>query len=165
MKMRNIIGSALCIAMCGMCMTGCGSQERQPAVSMYDLSRAMMEADDTLPDMSYVSSSDENAADLFTYLSDLEYDLVDSYFLSYSSEGRADEIAVIALKDADDAAKAKASIEAHVNDRVHMYEQYDPSQTGRAENALIFTKDQYAVLIISDRQNDVKSAFDAFLTE
>ncbi len=149
-------------------LTGCGkddSEVEKETVSMYELSRKMMAADDTLPEMSYVSSSDENAGELFTYLSDLDYELVDSYFLCYSSDGFADEIAVVALKDVDDANEAKKSIEAHVDGRVNMYKQYDPSQTERAENAIITVKDRYVVLIISENQNDVKTAFTDFLED
>ena len=144
------------------CM-GCGQDT--PPVSMYDLSRAMLAADDTLPEMSYVSSSDENAAELFSYLSDLDYTLVDSYFLSYSSKGLADEIAVIALKNSADAYAAKKTIDAHVQSRVAMYKQYDPSQTSRVEGAMVFTSGRYVVLIISDKQHEVKNAFDAFIRE
>ena len=144
------------------CM-GCGQDT--PPVSMYDLSRAMLAADDTLPEMSYVSSSDENAAELFSYLSDLDYTLVDSYFLSYSSKGLADEIAVIALKNSADADAAKKTIDAHVQSRVAMYKQYDPSQTSRAEEAMVFVSGRYVVFIISDKQHEVKSAFNASIKE
>ena len=158
--------TALTIALCLLLpsLAGC-AQEEKPAVSMYDLSRVMLAADDTLPEMSFVSSSDDNASELFGYLSDLDYALVDSYFLSYSSKGLADEIAVVALKDAADAAAAAKTIEAHVQNRAAMYRQYDPTQTDRAEGALVFTSGRYAVLIISEKQKDVKTAFDAFMKE
>ncbi len=148
--------------------TGCGkddSKDENKTVSMYELSRKMIAADKTLPEMSYVSSSDENAGEVFTYLSDADYELVDSYFLFYSTDGLADEIAVVALKDSDDTTKVKKSIEQHVNGRVSMYEQYDPSQTERAENAIIMIKDQYVVLIISENQNNIKTAFTDFLED
>ena len=158
-KKCSLLIVVLCILLG--CM-GC-KQEDVPAVSMYDLSREMLAADDTLPEMSYVSSSDENASELFGYLSDFDYTLVDSYFLSYSSKGLADEIAVIALKNAADADAAKKTIDAHVQRRVAMYKQYDPSQTSRAEGAMVFASDRYVVLIISEKQNEVKIAFDVFI--
>lgn len=160
-KKCSLLIAVLCVLLS--CM-GCG-QEDTPLVSMYDLSRAMLAADDTLPEMSYVSSSDENASELFSYLSDFDYALIDSYFLSYSSKGLADEIAVIALKNAADADAAKKTIDAHVQNRVAMYKQYDPSQTNRAEEAMVFTSGRYVVLIISEKQHEVKSAFDTFIKE
>ena len=155
-KKCSLLIAVLCVLLS--CM-GCG-QEDTPLVSMYDLSRAMLAADDTLPEMSYVSSSDENASELFSYLSD-----IDSYFLSYSSKGLADEIAVIALKNAADADAVKKTIDAHVQNRVAMYKQYDPSQTNRAEEAMVFTSGRYVVLIISEKQHEVKSAFNTFIKE
>lgn len=157
--------AALAIAVCLLLSCAGCKQAEKPAVSMYDLSRVMLAADDTLPEMSYVSSADDNASELFSYLSDLDYALVDSYFLSYSSTGLADEIAVIALKSTADTAAAKKTVDAHVQSRVAMYKQYDPSQASRAEGATVFTSGRYVVLIISDKQNEVKGAFDAFIKE
>nr|MCR5784526.1 DUF4358 domain-containing protein [Eubacterium sp.] len=133
-------------------------------VSMYDLSKAMLAADETLPDMTTVSSNDEDAENLFGYLSDLEYDKVDSFFLSYSSEGLADEIAVIAVKDAADVEEAKKTLDAQVENRLNTYTQYDPSQVDRVENAVVFTTGRYAVLIICDGDEAVKDAFNDFIS-
>ncbi|MDD6278842.1 MAG: DUF4358 domain-containing protein [Oscillospiraceae bacterium] len=172
--MKNIM-KFICVLSCTamfLMTCSCGSKNEKPmessimkSVSMYDLQKAMKDADSSLPDMSYASSSDENAADLFTYVSELDYGKVDSYFLSYSSEGLADEIAVIAVKNENDVKAAEATLRDHAADRVKLYTQYDPSQTSRAENALIFTEKQYAVLIISNNQNDVKSAFESFINQ
>ena len=39
----------------------------------------------------------------------MDYGKVDKFFVSYSNEGSADEIAVIALKNASDAARSRES--------------------------------------------------------
>ena len=72
---------------------------------------------------------------------------------------------MIALKNAADADAVKKTIDAHVQNRVAMYKQYDPSQTNRAEEAMVFTSGRYVVLIISEKQHEVKSAFDTFIKE
>ena len=149
----------LCVVLCA-----CGSGET-PMVSMYDLQQAMLSADDSLPDMDTVNSSSEDAETLFEYLSDMPYDMVEGYFLAYSSEGAADEIAVIAVKDSSDINEAVDSLKEHQDDRVKLYTQYDPSQTSRAENALVFSSGRYAVLIISENQQAVRTAFEEFIAE
>ena len=50
------------------------------------------------------------------------------------------------------------SLKAHVDSRVKMYSTYDPSQVDRASSALVFSEGRYAILIISDKQDAVKSA-------
>ena len=77
---------------------GEGTSPDAPTVSMYDLRTAMLAADPSLPEMLSVSSADESAEDNFLYLSELEYEKVDSYFLAYAKDGSAYEIAVIAVK-------------------------------------------------------------------
>ena len=110
-------------------------------------------------------SSAEDAEDLFSYISDMDYTKVDKFFVSYSKEGNADEIAVIAVKDEADAADAEKSLKAHVQDRINVFTQYAPDQVKKAEKAEIFTSGKYAVLIICDKQADVKKAFTEFVSE
>ncbi|MBQ3404373.1 MAG: DUF4358 domain-containing protein [Oscillospiraceae bacterium] len=150
---------ALAIVLCA-----CGAKE-EALVSMYDLQQTMMQADDSLPDMKTVNSSAEDADELFEYLSDMPYDKVEGYFLAYSSEGKADEIAVIAVKNSADINEAVDSLREHQDGRVKLYTQYDPTQTGRAEDGLVFSNGRYAALIISDNQQAVKAAFEEFLAK
>ena len=130
---------------------------------MYDLSKAMCAADDTLPEMSRISSSDTNAAELFSYFSKMDYEKVDAYFLSYSAAGTAEEIGVIALKDEKDADACKKSLDDHVQDRVNLYKTYAPEQVQRAEKAVIVTAGRYVALIMSDKKDAVTEAFLSFL--
>ncbi len=133
------------------------------ALSMYDLSKAMCAADDTLPEMSRISSSDTNAAELFSYFSKMDYEKVDAYFLSYSAAGTAEEIGVIALKDEKDADACKKSLDDHVQDRINLYKTYAPEQVQRAEKAVIVTAGRYVALIMSDKKDAVTEAFLSFL--
>jgi len=86
---------------------------------------------------------------------------VDSYFVSYSSDGhKADEIVVIAVKDKADVDEAKESLTKHQQDRYNLLQSYEPKQVSRIQDGLIFTKGQYAVLIITSHNDDVRKAFE-----
>ena len=130
---------------------------------MYDLSKAMCAADPSLPEMSRISSSDGNAADLFAYFSKLDYEKVDLYFLSYAAKGTAEEIGVIALKDARDAEECKKTLEDHVQDRINLYKTYAPDQVQRAEKAQVLISGRYVALIMCDEQKAVTEAMNSFL--
>lgn len=130
---------------------------------MYDMQKAMVAADSTLPEMTSVNSESQKAEQLMTYFSSLSYNKVKSYFLVYSKAGKADEIAVIELKDASDADEAAETLKKHAQKRVSLYKTYEPSQCKRAQSAKVFTYENYAVLIISDKQDDVQKAFYSFL--
>ena len=86
-----------------------------------------------------------------------------NFLLSYSTTGKADEIAVIAVKDPADVPEAADSLRAHVENRRKLFLQYGPAEAARVEKAQVFTKNQYAVLIICDDSPAVKTAFDDFL--
>ena len=83
----------LVLTMLVMCV-GCGAKKNTSgSVSMYDLRTAMEAADPDLPEMLNASSTEKDAEDKFSHISDMDYKKVDSYFVSYSSDGhKADEI-------------------------------------------------------------------------
>lgn len=144
--------------------TGTGTEPgtEAAAVSMYDLRVAMEGADTSLPSMLNASSVEEKAEDNFKNISkDLDYSKVEAYFVSYSEDGEyADEIVVIAMKDRADMKEAEACLKKHRENRYKLYEQYQPREMKRVEDGLIFSHDQYVVLIISDNRDAVKKAFE-----
>lgn len=156
--MKKIISVMLALVVLLQC--GCGGTKTSDTVSMYDLRQTMEAADTSLPEMLNASSADENAADQFAYISDLDYNKVDSFFLSYAKEGTADEIAVVAVKDVNDIDEAKQSLETHRQNRRKLLDQYEPEEVKRIDDGLVFAKDQYAVLIICDDASAVKAAFE-----
>lgn len=161
-RLKKYVAIVLALSMV-LIIAGCDSKSE--TVSMYDLRTAMEAADDSLGEMMSADSSADDAADLFTYISDMDYDKVDKFFVSYSNEGTADEIAVIAVKDNADINEATKSLDAHVQKRIGVFKQYAPDQVKKAEGALVFSREQYAVLIISDKQNAVKKAFEEFIAK
>ena len=90
----------------------------------------------------------------------MDYSKVDKYFLDYAQEGTAEEVAVIKVKNSKDVDEAKKSLEKHIKDRIAFYKSYDPTQVDRANDAQIFVKDDYAVLIVSDNASEIKKAFE-----
>ncbi len=147
-------------------LASCGGEEvspDSPAVSMYDLRVAMLAADPSLPEMLSVGSADDSAEDNFLYLSELEYEKVDSYFLSYAKDGSAYEIAVIAVKDAADVPAAKLSLERHLEGRKNLYKNYSPEDLPLAEAAEVGTNGRYVYLIMCSDRDAVKSAMESII--
>ncbi len=156
--------TALLAALSILALAACGAKPA-PTVSMHDLRENMLSAAPSLPEMKTVSDESADAEALFAYLSDMDYGKVERFFLAYSATGLADEIAVIAVRDPGDAEAALASLSAHLESRAQLYTQYAPAQVPRVENAELFVRDQYAVLIVCDDPGAVKDAFIAFTTE
>jgi hypothetical protein len=158
MKNRLIIIITMCVAVM-MCLSACNKKSSGVDVDMNKMREQMLAADESLPEMTVVSSGDEDAKESFPYLSKIDYDKVADYFLTFSAEGKADEIAVIELKSKSDMAEAKASLEEHLKKRHNTYEQYEPEEVPRVDAAKIVVKEQYIALIICDNDDNVKSAF------
>ena len=153
----------LCVLLALIFTVSCGGAQGRD-VSMYDLSRAMLGATE-FGEMSYVSSSDKDPADLLENVSDIDYSKVRSFFIAYAKEGKgnADEIVVIAVKDPADVTEASASLERHLAARKSMYATYDPTQSEKIGAGVVFTRDNLAVLTVSGDNGAVRAAFDGFI--
>ena len=151
----------ICAALCALSLCACGNDSTQ--VSMYELQKAMLQADKSLPEMMVTGSWEENAEKAFSYISDLEYNKVSGYFLAYAADGMAYEIAVVQLKDKADVTAAADSLKAHVQDRVQLYKTYEPEQTQRAESAVVKTDGNFVLLIMSDTPQNAETAFKEFI--
>ena len=90
------ITAALILVLTMMFLMGCGEKKEEVKdVNFYDLRTAMLNATTKLPEMQTASSADDNASELLAYVSDIDYEKVSNFFVSYSKEGLADEIVVI----------------------------------------------------------------------
>lgn len=136
------------------------AETQTPMVSLYDLRKAMLAAEPELPEMMAVSSSDENADQLFTYLSEADYAKVEGYYLAYAADGSAYEIAVVCLRSAEDTAEMEASLKTHVDGRVSLYKNYAPDQMEQAKAAKIVTRGRYVALVMCKAQDAVIRAFE-----
>ena len=136
------------------------------SVSIYDLSKEMVQAGGTLAEMSYASSQDSNAESAFSRISDMDYGKVDSFFVSYATDGSAsaDEIVVIAVRNIEDAPEAEKSLKDHLDYRMSLYRTYGAKQLPKLEKAEVFTDGNYAVLIVADNPGSIRSAFNSFIS-
>lgn len=149
-------------AACGQKETSDQSDHTQKNISMANLQESMFSADTTLPKMTTISSDDEQAELNFTYLSDLSYDMVDSYFYAYATDGTAEEIAVIKLKDKGDVSTMMDALHDHIKQRQGTFQEYAPEQVGMTEKAVITREDSYVALIISQKNGLVQKTFQSF---
>lgn len=151
-----LCAAALCLGLCA-----CG--EKTQKIDMYELEKSMISVDKTLPEMKVTGSWEENAEKAFSYMSDLEYNKVSGYFLAYSADGSAYEIAVVQLKDKSDASAMEQSLREHVDSRVRTYKTYSPGEVERAQSAVIKTVGDCVLLIMSDAPQNAETAFKEFV--
>ncbi len=139
---------------------GSDNKNSTAAVDMGQLQQTMLAADPELKEMTSITGEVSEGETLFAYMSELPYHKVDNFLLSYSTAGKADEVAVIVVKEEKDVEEAAKTLRAHVEQRLMLFRQYSPDQVARVEKAQVFTKGRYAVLIIADRGKDVRNAFE-----
>ena len=161
MKRKGILAALAACLILTLCSCGGGDDSGSAAaIDMVQLQQTMLAADPGLTEMTSLTGAAADGETLFAYVSDLPYSKVENFLLSYSSSGKADEVAVIAVKERKDVEEAARTLREHVTQRLNLFRQYGPDQAARVEKAQVFTKDNCAVLIIADQAQAVKTAFD-----
>lgn len=159
----KIMVVCLCMAML-VPAVGCGSKKEQEgiqdgqAVDMKELREAMLAADTTLPEMKVSTSEDEKGELNFTVFSDFDYERVQSYFYAYAAKGGPQEIAVVELKEAGDAAALMNTLQDHIEMREGALGEYAPDQLAMVEHAVIKQYGRYVAMIIAEKSGLVQQA-------
>ena len=154
-----ILGIAMCLGACQK-TTDTGKQ-----IDMDQLQTQLLEADTTLPEMTKVTSEEENADLNFSALCDFSYDRVEKYFYLYAEDGTAPEIAVVELKDASDAATLMTDIKEHATNREGTMQSYMPDQVEIVQSYILTFEGPYVLYAVGQQNGMVQKAFEKAFEE
>lgn len=112
-----------------------------------------------MPDMITSTDEDEGAEDIFLIFSELEYDKVKDYVFCYSSEGYADEIIVVQVKDNADAKEVKEDLEERLESRKSTFATYNAEEGTKFNAATVLSKGNYVSLLIGNQAQNGKYEF------
>lgn len=162
--MKKTVAILLSVLLCVSMLCACGANTAANKVSLFDLKEAMLAAT-SFGDMAYVSSEDKEAETYLSTVADFDFDKVDAFSITYAKDGKgnADEIVVIRVKDSADTGEALATLQTHLKTRQSIYATYDPTQSEKIGKGITFSQGAYAVLIVSDDNAAVKTAFEDFV--
>lgn len=177
MRMKKLLIGFLCVALTLTLLAACGGEDdpsptQSPAASDHiektvapaDLMDSLVAADPSLPEMDRITDRDEDAELQFAVLSDLDYEKVEGYAQAFAADGQlADEISVILFRSAADLPAAEQSARERLAARREVYAAYAPREADRLDDAVIFTRGRYLVVIICNDAAAVRNTFEAQL--
>lgn len=152
------------ILTCCLVLMSCGSGDSKSAQEDLDLDavkEAVLAADEELPEMLIASSKDENANVYLSSIVDedtVPMSDVQSFLICYSSEGLADEIVVLQMKDEDAAKKAATALKDHLESRQKLFAEYKASESDKLDNATIDIDGTVVTLAICSNPSAVVTA-------
>lgn len=156
----------LVLTSCISCGTHSSTAAAASTISLEELSSKIEQAAGTLPKMSRSTASNKDAEDWFCYLCDFDYSKVEDYSISYASNGSAEEIFLIKLKDSNDSTSAELSLHNRIKSRTITFDQYQPEEVYKLSNAIVTSNGNYVALLICQDEYNAKKAFqDAFSTK
>ena len=111
------------------------------------------------------SMEDENFSARFEYFYGIDVSLVSDAAIACSSSSQADEISILKAAKDTDINELTAALESRCDMQRASYELYSPESVDKLNSAYIFTIDDYAVLIVSDRNSEIQSACQAIMAD
>ena len=158
--MKRIFSLLLVLTM-AVSVTGCG--DKSVTADAVAVGEAVSGADTSLPDMTVTTSADDNAEVNFTTLCDADYDLVDSFYYAYASDGTAPEIAVVTTKKESDNAKVMEAIVDHVENRRGTMAEYSPDEVELVSNYTLVRRGRVICYIVSEKRGLSETAFTEYM--
>lgn len=158
-KLKKVMMIGIAVVL-GIAMTACGGGAKETqTVDLKSMQTSLPAADSTLPEMTMITSEDENAELNFTALCDYDYSKVDSYFYTYAADGTAPEIAVVVLKKASDAADLMNSITDHNAKREGTMASYTPEQVAMVQSYVLTHQENCVLYAVGGQNGMVQKAF------
>lgn len=127
--------------------------------STEDLMKTVTDSITDLPAMTTVNKSSDNASQLFSYLSSIDYDKIHDFTFSYASDNTAEEIAIICVKDSDDVDTIEKDLNKRLESRKATFATYDEGEVAKFKSATVVTKNNYVMLIIGTQAQNGKYSF------
>ena len=135
--------------------------EAAQTISAEDILKTIKEAVNPKEDMITLLPGDDDYADSFEYLFDLDVKMTSDSAVCYCASGRlADEIDVFVLNDENDSGKMENALKKRANSRSSRYRGYYDAESDKAKNALVISKGKYVAFVISDDNNAAERAFE-----
>lgn len=164
MKRKTICCMLLCLCTMSLFFIACGKKDKKEEAEEYrvelsQIEQAVLEDLGNLPDMERVDKNTTDAQNLFAILCDISYDKIDEFVYQYASEGLADEIAIIRLKDTQDMKELKEELEERIESRKTSFQTYNPEEVEKLEQAQVVVKGNYVALLICQQSGVAKQAF------
>lgn len=156
----SIIG--LITLMAGILVTGCGEEndtEENGKYTSKEIYDKVVASVTDLPAMTTVDNSTEDGIDALSYVTELESDKIIDFVYSYSTEGLADEILIIQLKNSDDVKTVSSDLEERLETRKATFSVYDAEEGSKFQGAVVVKNGKYLMLIIGNQAQNGKYAF------
>ncbi len=160
---------SLILAILMIAVSACSDGNNSSTTSSFDMKDAMnaaLEAGTSLPEMTTVTDADGDASvSALEAVTDISSDKLQSYGVSYSTEGKADEIVILNLNNDNDADDAVESLKKHVEERMNLFSNYDSKEGARYQNADVFQAGSCVILVVCDDSDEVEAAIEGVISE
>ena len=155
MKKRAIVFTLTAVLL--LALTACGNQnDSVKCVKAVETALEKVKSADIDTTVNY----DEDAyGENFERLYNFSKEQVDDGVIAYaSSGGSADEISVVHVADSSDVNGIKKYMEARLEKRLQEFQNYKPEEVSKIENGKVVVQQQYVILVISNKADDIINA-------
>jgi len=171
MKGKSILKKAIAVTAaamaCMLLMSGCGQKITNSKACLDIVGNALQDVTTTKVDTTVAYGDSDGVYDQnFEQLYGFSIDKVTDGAIAYASTGGyADEISIVKVKDSNDTSEVKKYMDARLQQRLHDFENYSPSEAKKVENGKTFVQGDYVCMVIADDADDIVTAMKADLSK
>lgn len=152
-----IMAMLMAASLCACVIVDDGKSTKEPVSARQLVEATLQQTGFDNADLIY-SVEDESFSARFEYYYGIDVSLVSDAAIACSSSSKADEISILKTAEDTDINELTAALENRCMMQKSSYELYSPECVEMLDNALIFTEDDCAILIVSDRNEELQAA-------
>ncbi len=169
--LRGVIHGLLCFVLAASCFGGCGTKEEKVSygeVSAYEIAYSAFLTQEDFADGEYdvLDDDDDSGRQLFgTLYSVSDYmESVSDCHAFVSATNLADEVAVVVATE-ETVERIAEGFEQRLEERIAMFEGYEPAEVDKLQNGQILTYGKYVVYLVCEDMKGAKTAVEEVVKE
>ena len=153
-KIRKVFILSLLAMICTVgVLSGCSKEEETKNISVNEIDKKIQENVD-------ISEMRTGNMDKLKKLYDINEDEIEEFILYTAPTNiKADELAIIKVKESESIENIKANISKRVKQKGNTFKDYLPEEYYLIENHILTNKENYIFFVISDKAEDIENAF------
>ncbi len=138
---------------------------KKSSLNLTEFSNYLLTEVGNFPSMRTLTLKDKDAIEVLSETLYLNTDVIEDVYYQFSEFGTAEELLLIRVKERPDVDSIKESLQKHMDDRINLFDTYDPEQAVIARNGLVLSKETYVGFIICQQSEIARAKFYEYINK
>lgn len=157
--MKSLKLRILCMVFVIAALCGCSEKEEEGKYTSGEIYDKVASAITDMENMTIADNTTDSGKEAFSYVMEMDEEKIKDFIFAYSTEGKADEIVIVQVKNRSDVSNAKKALENRLETRKGTFSVYNAEEGSKFQGATVVTNGNYLMLIIGNQAQNGKYEF------